>query len=210
MISVLVPGGVGQNELQFVRLTVEQFHGLIGTGIFEEGAAIELLDGLMVWKDRSDRGEDSRMQGTRHTRAIRRLLRLFQPAESVGYSLQSQLPVTLGVDQSPEPDVAILIGPIERFDSHHPTPHEIRLLVEVSDSSLNTDRTTKLAIYAEAGVPEYWIVNLVDSQIHVYWQPIRSGGTYANERTYSLTDAIAFALDPTRTIDVPVGEVIQA
>jgi hypothetical protein len=209
MSSVLAPTTTG-NGLHLVRLTVEQFQEVLGRGIFREGMPIELLDGLMVWKDQSDRGGDPRRQGPRHADGVYGMSRALLAVESLGHLLRVQLPVTLGIDHAPEPDLAVIRGIREQFRQRHPGTDDIRLLVEVADSSLDYDRTTKLAIYAEAGIPEYWIVNLVDSQIHVYGQPIRSGRTYANERIYSLADTIAFAPDPTRTIDVPVGEVIPA
>jgi len=84
----------------------------------------------------------------------------------------------------PEPDVAVLRGREEDFVEHHPGPKEIAALMEISDSSLNFDRTTKQRLYAAAEIPVYWIVNLVDKQIEVYSDPQPSLGKYGSRTDY--------------------------
>jgi Uma2 family endonuclease len=86
----------------------------------------------------------------------------------------------------PEPDLAIVMGPAGRYDTQHPTPAEIAMLVEVADSTLQYDRTLKLRAYALAGVPVYWIVNLEDRQIEVFTNPVASPTpTYSTTALYS-------------------------
>jgi Uma2 family endonuclease len=87
-----------------------------------------------------------------------------------GWVVRVQQPVTLRRSE-PQPDVTVARGSDEDFEERHPGPKEIALLVEVADTTLRTDRTTKARIYAAAGVPEYWIVNLVDRQVEVYRDP---------------------------------------
>jgi Uma2 family endonuclease len=71
----------------------------------------------------------------------------------------------------PEPDIAVAVGPEDLYDDAHPTFADMRLTVEVADSSLVEDRTMKLRIYARHRIPEYWIVNLVDRRVEVYTRP---------------------------------------
>jgi Uma2 family endonuclease len=80
--------------------------------------------------------------------------------------VRARLPITLGTapglgGQEPEPDVTVAEGARQRYGTHHPEPSEIRLLVEVSDSSVAIDRTFKSTLYAAAGIERYWIVNLL-------------------------------------------------
>ena len=75
----------------------------------------------------------------------------------------------------PEPDVVLLKPAPDDYASHHPTPDDVFLLIEISDSTLDFDRGKKLQIYARAGISEFWIVNLQDSTIEVYREPHFTG-----------------------------------
>ncbi len=73
-------------------------------------------------------------------------------------------------NSEPEPDLVWVTR--KEYREHHPEPNDVPWVVEVADSSLETDRTKKLSIYAEAGITDYWIVNLIDEQIEVHRQPL--------------------------------------
>jgi Uma2 family endonuclease len=75
----------------------------------------------------------------------------------------------------PEPDLVLLKPAPDDYVSHHPTPDDVFLLIEVADSSLEFDRNKKLPVYARAGIPELWIVNLQESTIEVYLEPHFTG-----------------------------------
>lgn len=78
-------------------------------------------------------------------------------------------------DSEPEPDIALLQPPIEKYQERLPDGKDVLLLIEVSDSTLEHDRTTKQGVYARAGIPEYWIANLIENVLEVYRQPGPSG-----------------------------------
>ena len=100
--------------------------------------------------------------------------------------IRSQNPIRLPInDSEPEPDV---VWVRRRKYSQHPGPEDILLVIEVAESSLEVDRGTKLAVYAEAGIAEYWIVNLIDEQIEVYRSP--SGSSYQQKSIHRGSDAI--------------------
>jgi Uma2 family endonuclease len=82
--------------------------------------------------------------------------------------VRTQLPIILADDSEPEPDISIVPGRREDYQDH---PRDVMLVIEVSDTTLAFDRKEKLAAYAAAGIPEYWIVNLVNDQVEVYRQP---------------------------------------
>jgi Uma2 family endonuclease len=93
-----------------------------------------------------------------------------------------QNPVRIPHNESePERDIAWVDQ--KDYSNRHPEPSEIRLIVEVADSSLDDDREYKLAVYAEAAIADYWIVNLVDAQIEVYRNP--AGGNFQDKAIYS-------------------------
>jgi Uma2 family endonuclease len=101
-------------------------------------------------------------------------------------SIRAQNPIRIPLnDSEPEPDV---VWAKRQKYAQHPGPEDIFLLVEVADTSLDTDRNEKLPIYAEAGIAEYWIVNLLDEQIEVYRQP--SGKTYLSKTVHQGNNAV--------------------
>ena len=128
---------------------------------FFRGQRVELIEGrLMISSPQSALHADTvdRVDDT--------LSALFPP----GYFVRCQLPIDLGQIIEPEPDIAVVVGRTRQFQRAHPTSAE--LIVEVSESSLDYDRLNKGSLYARAGVADYWIINLVDSQVEVYRNPI--------------------------------------
>jgi Uma2 family endonuclease len=114
--------------------------------------------------------------------------------------VRCQNPIRLPINNSePEPDVAWVT---RKHYEKHPEPEDILLVIEVAESSLDFDRGDKLEVYAEAGIPEYWIVNLIDDEIEVYRKA--SGRTYQEQSTYRGDDEIhplalpAATLQPSR------------
>jgi Uma2 family endonuclease len=113
-----------------------------------------------------------------------------------GWFVEAQQPVTLS-DGEPEPDGAVVRGTRRQYGDRHPGPMDVALVIEVADSSLEWDRTTKKHNYARAGIPVYWIVNLCNGQLEVYSEPTgptdppdqpsyRRSITYGPEQTVSL------------------------
>jgi hypothetical protein len=192
----------------FVPLTVEQYHQMIAGGILREGEPIELIDGILIRKDRADRGGDPMSHGPRHASGVKRLQRIFRKVEEWGFHLQSQLPVTLGSTQEPEPDLAVVRGHEEDFLQQHPGPADISALMEVADSSLSYDRTTKQALYAGANIPLYWIINLADRQIEVYQDPQPFLGQYRQRTDYPAGQKVNLTLGPGWDIEVMVDEMV--
>jgi len=103
-------------------------------------------------------------------------------------------------DSEPEPDLIWVIQ--GDYSQRHPEPHEVALLVEVAESSLETDRGTKLGIYAEAGIGDYWIVNLIDRQIEVYRNPV--GRDYQEKQAYRGDTLLSPLALPTATLQASV------
>jgi Uma2 family endonuclease len=143
------------------RFTVAEYHHLLATGVLKSGDPYELLEGWIVQKMSRNSPHDVALDKTED--AIRAAL----PA---GWRVRGQKAITLQ-DSEPEPDIAVVLGPPDRYTPSHPTPADIAMLVEAADTSLHHDRTTKGRIYARAGIPVYWIINVVDRQVEVYTDP---------------------------------------
>jgi Uma2 family endonuclease len=158
---------------------------MIETGILAEGAPTELLEGYLVAKDRG-RGPGM-THGPIHATGVSRLYRVLLAALGHEWVIRSQLPITLPPaarvrGSEPEPDGWVADGPEHRYVDHHPGPGEIRLVAEVADSSLLADRRGKGPLYAAAGIPLYWIINLVDRQLEVYSDPDPATGQYRSQQ----------------------------
>jgi len=155
----------------FMPFTVAQYHWMIEEGVFPEGEPYELLDGYLVRKDRSAAGKDPMTVGPEHGLAIVNLTDLTPRLRRPGCHIRIQLPVTLPPCDEPEPDAAIVLGNQRDYSGRHPGAADVTCVIEVADSSLRRDRTTKLRIYAGSGIACYIIVNLPDRVIEVYTQP---------------------------------------
>ncbi|MCO5169667.1 MAG: Uma2 family endonuclease [Planctomycetes bacterium] len=165
-------------RVRLAPLTVDQYEAMIAQGILAEGEPIELLDGLLVPKDRARAGGAPLTVGPEHQLVVNRLARLMSAFERLGCYLSIQGPLRLPPRDEPEPDAAVIRGVPEDFAARHPGPDEVCSVIEVSDSSLQRDRTTKLRIYAAAGIRQYVIVNLVDRRVEVHEDPAPADGRF--------------------------------
>lgn len=144
-------------------LSLDEYHRLIEMGFFAPDERIELIEGYL---------HPMSPRRPRHAACLSRLQRLFYACVGSAYVVRSQDPITLSaVNSEPEPDLVLAQAQPDDYASRHPGAADIALVVEIADSSLTFDRTTKASLYAAAGIPEYWIVNLVDDWVEVYREP---------------------------------------
>jgi Uma2 family endonuclease len=179
------------------RFTVDEYHRMIQAGILTEYDKVELLDGWITPKMTRNPPHDYHL--TQAQEALRS--RLPPP----GWVVRSQCAITLPASE-PEPDVAVVPGPVSRYRTHHPGPADVTLVIEVADSTLDHDRDIKGAIYAQANLVEYWIVNLVDRIIEVYTIPSATG--YLQRQDYALPDVIPLRVAGQVVGQVPVVELL--
>lgn len=147
---------------QPLRLTVVDYHRLAELGFLGEDDHIELIRGELIQRS---------AKGAAHETCITRLLRVLPQILKDQATLRCQSPITLAFDGEPEPDFAIVQNREDDYESAHPTPEETLLVIEVADSSLEYDRTVKLSLYAEAGIRDYWLFNLIDCYLETYSEP---------------------------------------
>jgi Uma2 family endonuclease len=157
------------------RFTRLEYDRLIEQGFFDEDERIELLDGQLVVRE---------PQGSRHVVAVDLVREALQHAFGKGYYVRGHSPVALDDVSEPEPDVAVVRGRLRDYAGAHPASPV--LVVEVADSSLRKDRVRKAALYARAGIADYWIVNLNDRVLEVYREPARTAAGRWKYRSVSL------------------------
>jgi Uma2 family endonuclease len=134
-----------------------EYETMVAAGLFED-ERVELLEGVIV---------EMSPQSPSHAAAIQRLDRILQRLVGERASIRVQMPFVAGDLSLPEPDVAVV--PPGDYERAHPA--EALLVIEVADSSLRKDRLVKAEIYARAGVPEYWVVGLLDELVEVHTEP---------------------------------------
>jgi len=163
-----------------------EYDRMVDAGLFVD-ERIELLRGVLV---------EMSPQGTGHADAVARVLRLCYEQLGRAYEIRPQLPFAASDDSEPEPDV--MISP--RGDYRKAHPERALLLIEVADSSLTKDRRIKAAIYAEVGVPEYWIVAVSAEQIEILSDPV--DGDYQTRRIVGLDGVAASQAVPGLAVSV--------
>jgi hypothetical protein len=180
----------------YVPLTVEQYHEMTRLGILPEGAPIELLDGLLVYKDRGDsKSSDPLVHGPDHVLAAKLLLRVVDVLiADLDCHSQFQLPITLPPEHEPEPDVSIVRGTPRDYASAVPTGDDTLAAMEVAHTSRRLDRGSKLAAYAGAGIPTYVVVDLVNDVIEVYTNPFVAESRFDRLVTHRRGDRVVLAL----------------
>jgi Uma2 family endonuclease len=143
------------------KFSVDDYHRLIQSGILTEDDPVELLEGWIVPK---------MPRNPPHDTSLKLLEKSVESGVPVGWHTRWQSAITL-TESEPEPDGVAVRGDVRDYRTRHPGPPDIALLMEVADTSLDRDRHLKGSLYARAGIPIYWIVNLVDSQVEVYTDP---------------------------------------
>jgi Uma2 family endonuclease len=147
--------------------TIEEYELMLEAGVFGEDDHIELIRGEIV---------DMPPIGPGHGFGVSNLVMLLAPKVGKSAILWVQSPVRISPDARPEPDVALLRPRPDLSPGSPPLASDVLLVIEISDSSVAYDRKVKRRLYAEAGIPEYWIVNLQDQIIELYSNP--SEGDY--------------------------------
>jgi Uma2 family endonuclease len=162
----------------------DDYYRAAAAGLFTE-QRVELIDGAILMMSPMKAGHATALLLT--TNALRK-------AFGDAFCVRVQLPLVVGDDSEPEPDVAIVPGTPRDYPEH---PTSALLIVEVSDTTLAFDRGQKRRLYAAAGIADYWVLNLVDQQLEVYRDPLDDD--YQTVRTIGRRDeVISLALPDAR------------
>lgn len=177
------PDGVNYSEvmspllddpaISLAQLTVEQYHLMVERGVLVDGDPLELYEGVLIQK---------MTEGPANSFRITQLARLLIMLVGDGpWQVRVQHPITTA-DSEPEPDLTIVAD--HDYSLRHPSPTEVLVVIEVAESSLARDRVSKQRIYANAGIVQYVIVNLVDDVVESYTRPmLGDNARYAQHET---------------------------
>jgi len=146
--------------------TRAEYHRMAEVGILADGERVELICGEIIKK---------LTQGRRHRAFVDNLNQILVPRVAGRAIVSIQMPIALSDDTEPEPDVQIIRRRTVPYKEREGDASDAFLVIEVAESSLTYDRTTKLKLYAAAGIPEYWVVDCVAESIEVHRVPSADG-----------------------------------
>lgn len=149
------------------KFRTNEVYQMIRIGILPEESGWELIDGEIIQKMPT---------GSKHAGTVKRLNRILTNLFTDDAIISIQDPIHIDEHNEPEPDVALLKPRDDFYEENHPKPEDVLLLIEVSDSTLEYDRETKKTMYAEAGIKEFWLVNLKQDLVETYTDP--ANGVY--------------------------------
>jgi Uma2 family endonuclease len=153
-------------QVKNFRFNISQYHQMSEAGILSENDQVELINGEII---------EMSPIGRRHTACVNRLNSVFSQLLGKKVIVAVQNPIILNNLSEPEPDIALLQPRADFYESGHPQPQDIFLLIEVADSSLEYDRDVKIPLYASSGITEVWLVDIYEQVIIVYRYPSENG-----------------------------------
>ena len=154
-------------------ITADEYERMGEAGVFHPDDRLELLE-----------GEIYKMSpiGSPHAACVDFLSSFLNRLFSGRFIVRVQNPIRLNDFSEPQPDIALLRWRDDFYRQAHPTPADVLLIIEVADSTVETDRSYKMPLYAKAGIAEAWLVNLPDEKIELYAEPV--GGVYQVKREF--------------------------
>jgi Uma2 family endonuclease len=175
------------------RFTVSDYHKMAEAGVLPE-RGVELINGEII---------EMSPVGGKHIATVNRLNKKMNALLDDRAIVSIQNPIIASNTSEPEPDVAVLRFRPDFYGEDTPSAADVLLVIEVSGSTLGYDRGDKLAVYAQSGIPECWIVNLEAQEVEVFWDPLDDSYQHSEVlRTGDMLRAQYFNLE------LPVAEIL--
>ncbi len=165
-------------ELKRRLISVEEYHRMGEVGILQENG-LELINGEIL---------EMSPIGSKHAATVELLRDVLQRNLTDEVLLRTQNPIFLDELNEPEPDIAVVTYRADYYMHQHPRSEDTHLLIEVASSSLEFDREIKVPLYAKAGIPELWIIDVDAQRVEVYYTP--SGSAYLHTTVFGVSDTI--------------------
>ncbi|MBV6644167.1 MAG: Uma2 family endonuclease [Cyclobacteriaceae bacterium] len=162
-------------------IKVDEYYRMAEVGIIKPGDHVELIKGEIL---------EMSPIGSRHAGTVKKLNKLFNRLFDDQVVIGIQDPIRVDEENEPEPDVSILSPREDSYTGNHPTPEDVMAVIEVADSSYEYDFHVKSELYANADIPEYWLINLEKNRIEVYTSPV--SGSYGKKQDFLKGDKIPF------------------
>lgn len=202
-VAVATPAGFTPTFLtdaSLARFSVAQYQKMIAAGALTDEDAVELLEHFVVRKMPRNPAHDGTVS------LIDETLRAVLPS---GWHVRVQSAIVLE-DSQPEPDLTIVRGRARDYLSRHPGAGEVGLVVEVADTSLTRDRVDKARIYARAGLPTYWLVDLVNRRVEVFTAPSGPAAVpgYGSLAVYAGSEPVPLMLAGVAVASFPAADLL--
>ena len=182
-------------------ISTDEFYRMLECEIFPREARVGLWEGRIYQK----------MAKTQpHVVAGNKVHRTLDRALPPGWFVGGENPITVGANKAPLPDLIILRGEPDDYIDHRPGTAEVGLVVELSLTSLKFDTGAKLVAYASAGIPAYWVVNLVDGVVLVHSDPAPSEGRFASVVIAKRGESFPFILDGVQVAMIAASDLLPA
>ncbi len=173
------------------RFTRETYHRMYEAGVFGADSRVELLDGEIMMMSPI---------GPMQSALVRRLTSFFAKKLPEAMECSVQLPIAAGDHSEPEPDIALIHRRNDDYKHEHPSPSDVALLIEVSESSLKFDLGRKLQLYSSIGIAEYWVVDVAKQLVLIHREPV--GASYKRVEAFGLGSTIAPVAVPDCRLDL--------
>lgn len=157
-----------------IRWSIENYYKMAETGMLDTDKRYELIHGIVY---------EAQPISPEHNYAVQTLADRLKACAGENAVVFSQGPAQFDDDSEPQPDILVLKPPAEQYRRRHPRPEDVLLIIEIANTTLQTDRSFKLELYAHAGIPEYWILNLQKNQLETYRDPDTDEGRYREAHT---------------------------
>ena len=184
-------GNLSSQSPKLRQITVKQYDSMIKNGIFDENDKIELLNGVIIEK---------MPKGTKHSSTTYRVAKKFFKIFDEIAIVRNQDPIWLNEFSEPEPDIVLAILKDDEYETTYPTPNEILLILEVSDTTLSYNRNDKCLAYSKAGIRQYLLLNVQDKTIEDYREPSADG--YQSKQTFRAGQTFNLVAFPENTFKV--------
>ncbi len=171
--------------------TVDEYYAMAQIGVLKQTDRVELIHGEII---------DMTPIGNEHSGIVDQLAQFLHEATRKQAIVRVQNPIRLNTASEPQPDLILLRPRSDFYRKGHPRPQDALLLIEVADSSLDFDRNIKIPLYAAAGIPEVWIVNLTGKSLEVFRNP--ANGQYIQTQTLKAPASIASLAFPDHALSL--------
>ncbi len=175
--------------------SVGEYYRMMKAGVLSENHRVELIEGEVLKMSPS---------GSRHAACVSRLDTLLHHQFGQIGIVRAQSPIHLDDFSEPQPDIALLRPRPDFYENQHPMPEDVLLVIEVAETSVEYDRNVKMPLYARAGLPEAWLVNLPKNILEVFTQPVN--GKY--KKSLKLKRGESFQSQTVPNLSINVDEIL--
>jgi Uma2 family endonuclease len=182
---------------ELYRFTVAQYDRMVQDGTIGQNERVELIEGLLVTK---------MGKNPPHVFAGKLGFKRLEGLVSPGWHVGKKDPVVVSDWGKPEPDLSVVRGTENEYVDRAVTAADVSLVVEIAESSLGIDRSEMNRVYARAGIPVYWIVNLIDRQVEVYTEPGNDG--YQSRQDFARGQGVPVVIEGREVGRIPVSDIV--